>query len=498
MKLLYVTLSGLVCSLAAVAGDYETKLTEVKSKLAKNEASVETQLAELIALDQVKAARDLCGLVPQINNDRLYWLVVASLSRLDQDAAVAEVLKALRNTSILIGVRRDLFLAMQQNVTEAGNRGLIELVKRSDPDIRVMAIEEVGRRKLKEAVDPLIEVMKSEEDGRRKDGAIHAAARDALALITGKTINTAADWKTWWDQNRDTFKPEAFKPRGDGFRGQLDARKTAFLDDVTKTAKKEEIVVVTGVFDEVQKVLEKLGIPHTIVTKDQFAKLDLKHCKVLLINCDDHMQTPFSSDARKKITQFVAGGGYLWTSDWALEDVLIPCFPGYVKKGSPEWPQDNVDVVPAKGMNGHPLLKDVFQKVRYEGAAPQGGGTVASKEIKEKIDHRWEIDAVSFLIDPDPKLVTVLAESPDLEKKGTKFNAVAITFTYGPGGGKNDGPKNVSTGFVDEKKTETPKRRPGKVLHILSHFGKQRNQNDEYSLQHMLLNFIMEVFSGKR
>lgn len=498
MKRFYFAFLGLLCAVAAIAGDYENKLTEVKTKLTKNEASVETQLAELIALNQVKAARDLCALVPQINNDKLYWLVIASLSRLDKDGAVAEVIKALRNTSVLIGVRRDLFMAMQQNVTEAGNRGLIELSKKSDPDIRVMAIEEVGRRKLKDAVEPLIDVMKAEEDGRRKGATIHNAARDALALITGKTINTAADWKTWWDQNKDAFKPEEFKAKGDGFKGQLDAKKTAFLDDITRTAKKEEIVVVTGVFDEVQKVLDKLGIPHTVVDKEQFTKLDLKHCKVLLINCDDHIQKPFSNDARKKIAQFVAGGGYLWTSDWALEDVLIHCFPGYVKKGSPEWPQDNVDVVPTRGMNGHPLLKDVFQKVRYEGANPQGNGTVATKEIKEKIDHRWEIDAVSFLIDPNPKLVTVLAESPDLEKKGTKFNAVAITFTFGGGGGKNDGPKNVSTGFVDDKKTEEPRRRPGKVLHILSHFGKQRNQNDEFSLQHMLLNFIMEVFSGKK
>ena len=99
---------------------------------------------------------------------------------------------------------------------------------------------------------------------------------------------------------------------------------------------------------------------------------------------------------------------------------------------------------------------------------------------------------MSFLIDYDPKVVTLLAESPEMAKK-TKYNAVAVTFTVGKGG---EGAKTVATGFVDEKKAE-PQHRPGKVLHILSHFGKQKTPSDEYSLQHMLLNFIMEVFSAR-
>ncbi len=33
----------------------------------------------------------------------------------------------------------------------------------------------------------------------------------------------------------------------------------------------------------------------------------------------------------------------------------------------------------------------------------------------------------------------------------------------------------------------------GAVLHVLSHFGKQKTQDDEFALQNLLLNFILEA-----
>ena len=33
----------------------------------------------------------------------------------------------------------------------------------------------------------------------------------------------------------------------------------------------------------------------------------------------------------------------------------------------------------------------------------------------------------------------------------------------------------------------------GRVLYVLSHFGKQKSEDDEYTLQNLLLNFLIEA-----
>ena len=33
----------------------------------------------------------------------------------------------------------------------------------------------------------------------------------------------------------------------------------------------------------------------------------------------------------------------------------------------------------------------------------------------------------------------------------------------------------------------------GRVMYVLSHFGKQKSKKDEYALQNLLLNFLLEA-----
>jgi hypothetical protein len=48
--------------------------------------------------------------------------------------------------------------------------------------------------------------------------------------------------------------------------------------------------------------------------------------RVLVIDCGANL----SLEAQRAINKFVSEGGFLLTTDWALDACLRPCFPGYV------------------------------------------------------------------------------------------------------------------------------------------------------------------------
>ncbi len=277
-----------------------------------------------------------------------------------------------------------------------------------------------------------------------------------------------------------------------------------------------QIVVVTGCYDKVEQVLERLRIPYTAVSPEKLPKHDLKGCLALLVNCHNTYATyamkPLDTKAlerdivtleerqkqlRKrleatrdqrvaqvaglellqvsselgelrrqlesvqgsgksveKIAEFVRQGGYLFTSDWGLS-LVEQALPGYVRNGGPVGPRA-VNIRPKAGGERHPLLEEVF----YEGA--RAGGPVAARKF------RWEIDGSSYLIRVDkPQAVETLVESGELGR----HPAVAVVFS-------------------PEKSAQAP--RPGKVLHVLSHFKKQATQQGDYALQNMLVNFLLD------
>jgi hypothetical protein len=290
-----------------------------------------------------------------------------------------------------------------------------------------------------------------------------------------------------------------------------------------KKGKKRDIVCVAGAYDKVEDVLSKLEVPHTVVDGEDFGAYDLSDCAVLLVNCDDTFGTGTTAlapkeieritgeiaqlekriddlkkrlDAAKdrrtasalqmqlataiatrdykkdlvdasdkatktarKIRDFVAKGGYLFSSDWGLT-VVEQAFPGAVKRGGDVGPK-SVRIAPRKGEEAHFLLEEVFA------AKPKGGTTTASKPLK------WEIDASSHLIKVEDTAVETIIDSPDL----VTHKAIAVTFLH-------DGRKVVSPGSEGSS-------RPGRVLHILSHFYNQADRFGDYGLQNLLVNFLV-------
>jgi hypothetical protein len=86
------------------------------------------------------------------------------------------------------------------------------------------------------------------------------------------------------------------------------------------------VVEVAGQWDKADKTLAKLEIPYRHVKAREISSELLGSCKVLIINCAGDLKR----DKLQSIRDFVSQGGYLLTTDWALDHMLTQTFPGYV------------------------------------------------------------------------------------------------------------------------------------------------------------------------
>lgn len=266
-----------------------------------------------------------------------------------------------------------------------------------------------------------------------------------------------------------------------------------------------DIVVVRGLYDQVEAVLSKLGVPYTLIDSEDLPAHDLSATRVLLINCNrfqpagraadlaslersiaslekqnDDLQRQFDKTTDKKalprlklrlldvtsqlatarkslesllfagrvtarIGAFVAAGGYLFTSDWGLW-LLESSFPGWVKSGGLIGPT-TVKVRPRPGQEKHDLLREVF---------PDPAVAALRK-------FQWEVDTNSYVLRVVNGTVEVLMDSPQIPRDP------AVTVAFSPSGAGG-----------------------GKVLHVLSHFQRQATRQGDYALQNLLLNFILE------
>lgn len=196
-----------------------------------------------------------------------------------------------------------------------------------------------------------------------------------------------------------------------------------------------------------------------------------------------------------KIRKYVDNGGYLFTEDWALKDILSQRFKEFVDMG-PYLGEMEVNITPKPGAISHPYLRNIFSRLKAKKKPyVEQGGTVAEGPESpdfERIDHTWKIDNESPGIRITNKSkVTVLLFSKDVGRvSGDKgSDAVAVTFVVSPKGPGGADP--VATGAPIEQ--DRAKMTGGRVLHVMSHFGKQKSRTDEYTIQNLLLNFLIEA-----
>jgi gamma-glutamylcyclotransferase (GGCT)/AIG2-like uncharacterized protein YtfP len=182
----------------------------------------------------------------------------------------------------------------------------------------------------------------------------------------------------------------------------------------------DDVVVVPGVYDSVERVLEVLGVPHVLVAPDELAGRRLRPDQLVVVNCPGHLP----DRALPALRDFVAAGGMLFTTDWALRHVVEPAFPGTV------------------AYNGRPTGDEV---VRIEVASADD--PLVAGVLDDGGEPQWWLEASSYPVRVLEPAVSVLIASAEL---GARYGEAAVVVRFAHG--------------------------EGVVLHMVSHYYLQRTE----------------------
>jgi len=167
-----------------------------------------------------------------------------------------------------------------------------------------------------------------------------------------------------------------------------------------------DIVVVSGSYDHVERVLQALEVPYQTVQPGSFARVNLRPEQLLVVNCPGEL----TAAEIIKVRDFVAAGGSLFTTDWALRNVIEPAFPGLVE------------------YNDRPTGDDVIGIEVVDSDSPYLQGVLDGDD-----NPQWWLEGLSYPIRVlDPERVRVLIRSGELGEKYGEC-AVAVVFEFGKG-----------------------------------------------------------------
>ncbi|MDH3425003.1 MAG: hypothetical protein OEN00_18530, partial [Gemmatimonadota bacterium] len=176
----------------------------------------------------------------------------------------------------------------------------------------------------------------------------------------------------------------------------------AELDEIEEA----DIVVVQGVHDHIQRVLGLAGTRFALIHPTQITSADLRPDQVMFINCG----AKFDKRGINVVRTFVEEGGFLFTTDWALKDVLEPAFPGYVE------------------YNGKPTADEVVRVVIHDQDDP-----LLATLIGPDDDPQWWLEGSSYPIRVlQPEKVKVIISSKEIERRYGE-SPVFVMFELGEG-----------------------------------------------------------------
>jgi len=206
----------------------------------------------------------------------------------------------------------------------------------------------------------------------------------------------------------------------------------------------KRIVVVNGEFDEMETVLERYRIPHTVITRKDLVRKRLAGARILCVNCGRDPSPADASKVAERVQRFVRRGGWLITSDWALRPYLTEAFPDRIEH-VPTGGHQRDTTVTVEPIRSSPLLVGAFDRARKS---------------------RWWLEESSRFFRVKPGKATVLVRSAEMKRR-YGHEAVVVEFLEGR----------------------------GRVLHLLGHFyQKDGNRLGVAGMHRLVLNYILERF----
>lgn len=136
---------------------------------------------------------------------------------------------------------------------------------------------------------------------------------------------------------------------------------------LTARISKDQVIEIKGEWDDSAHALSNFGIPFTRIGPKQIRNYDLTKTKVIVLSCPGALLP----DESRALANYVKSGGYLITTDWALE--ILNEMKGFVRIIEPSGFELSEQVVDAVGLSADPLCKNVpseaFWKIAKESKA---------------------------------------------------------------------------------------------------------------------------------
>jgi hypothetical protein len=229
----------------------------------------------------------------------------------------------------------------------------------------------------------------------------------ALVILSSNVASVAA------------FADEASEKAASDLLEQRMARERPEDLVLLRRAQAKNIVVVRGSMDHIEQVLSSAHIRHTVIDPQQVASYDLTADQILMVNCPGYMP----DEGVRRIEKFVRAGGLLYTTDWALANVVQKAFPRTIRHNGGST-GDHVTAV----------------KIQHD------HDDLMSNMLLRKTSHpEWWLEGGSYPIKIlDPKRVEVLASSPEM---GRDYGAAPVVVRF--------------------------RWDDGEVIHVVSHFYRQ-------------------------
>lgn len=219
--------------------------------------------------------------------------------------------------------------------------------------------------------------------------------------------------------SRETMNA-AYRVANELLRDRLKAKSPEALREL-ENLQAADVIVTRGQYDRIQSVFKLAQTPYTLVNPLDIDAAELRPDQIIFVNCPGD----FSPKGLRKLESFVAEGGFLFTTDWALKHVLEPAFPGYVEFNERRTKDDVVRVEVLDEED--PFLTSIL--------GPQD-------------DPQWWLEASSFpirILASDG--IKVLVTSKEL---GERYGEAPVFITFGHG--------------------------EGRIYHMISHFYLQRTE----------------------
>ncbi len=212
--------------------------------------------------------------------------------------------------------------------------------------------------------------------------------------------------------------PNAYKVANEMLKDRM--KDTGMLDEF-KELEHSDSVVVKGTYDHIERVFNNIGVEFGYVDSSNFNNFSLNPEQIIFINCPGNLDP----HGLRKLKSFVYNGGFLFTTDWALKNIVEKVFPGYIE------------------YNNRPTRDEVVRVELLSNDDKFLNSILSSDE-----EPLWWLEGSSYPISIiDKNKVEVLVKSKEIEDNYGE-SPVFVSFEYGE----------------------------GKVYHMISHFYLQKSE----------------------